>query len=48
MISEIPVDMIIDTGAFDIIDEMAYHKVNYTGKVALQPSTKRQFAYGSK
>ena len=49
MISEIPVDMIIDTGAsIDILDEMAYCKVNYNGKITLQPSTKRLFAYGSK
>ena len=33
MISEIPVDMIIDTGAsVNILDETAYRKVNYSGK----------------
>ena len=49
MINEIPVDMIIDTGAsIDILDETAYHKVNYSGKITLKPSTKRLFAYGSK
>ena len=33
MINEIPVDMIIDTGAsIDILDETAYRKVNYSGK----------------
>ena len=32
MISEILVDMIINTGAsIDIVDETAYHKVNYSG-----------------
>ena len=47
MINEI--DMIIDTGAsIDILDETAYHKVNYSGKITLQPSTKRLFAYGFK
>ena len=46
MISEIPVDMIIDTGtSIDILDEMAYRN---GGKITLQPSTKRLFAYGSK
>ena len=41
MINEIPVDMIIDTGAsIDILDETAYRKVNYNGKIILQPSTK--------
>ena len=49
MINEIPVDMIIDTGAsIDILDETAYHKVNCSGKITLQPSTKQLFAYGSK
>ena len=49
MISEIPVDMIINTGiSIDILDETAYHKVNYSGKITLQPSTKRSLAYGSK
>ena len=49
IINEIPVDMIIDTGAsIDILDETAYCKVNYSGKITLQPSTKRLFAYGSK
>ena len=48
MISEIPVDMIIDTGAsIDILDETTYRKFNYSGKITLQPSTKRLFAYGS-
>ena len=41
--------MIIDTGAsIDILDETAYHKVNYSGKITLKPSTRRLFAYGSK
>ena len=36
MIGEIPVDMIIDTGAsIDILDETAYRKVNYSGKITL-------------
>ena len=49
MINEIPVDIIIDTGAsIDILDETAYHKVNYSGKITLKPSTKRLFAYVSK
>ena len=47
MISEIPVGMVINTGAsIDILDETAYLKVNYSGKITLQPSTKRLFAYG--
>ena len=49
MINEIPVDMIIDTGAsIDILDETAYHKFNYSRKITLKPSTKQLFAYGSK
>ena len=49
MISEIPVGMVINTGAsIDILDETAYLKVYYSGKITLQPSTKRLFAYGSK
>ena len=49
MINEIPVDMIINTGAsVDILDETAYRRVNYNGKIILQPSTKRLFVYGSK
>ena len=46
MISEILVDMIIDTGAsIDFPDETAYHKVNYSGKLL---SNQRLFAYESK
>ena len=49
MISEIPVDMIIDTGAsINILDETTYRKLNYSGKITLQPSTKQLFVYGSK
>ena len=34
VINEIPVDMIINTGAsIDILDEMVYHKVNYSGNI---------------
>ena len=36
IINEIPVNMIIDTGAsIDILDETAYHKVNHSGKITL-------------
>ena len=47
-INEIPIDMIIDTGAsIDILDETAYKKINHDSQITLQPSTKRLFAYGS-
>ena len=43
MINNIPIEMIINTGAStDIVDEMACHKVT------LQPSIKQLFACGSK
>ena len=43
------VQMIIDTGAStDILDEDAYHRINQQQDIALQPTTKRLFAYGSK
>ena len=47
-INKVPIDMIVDTGAsIDILDEIAYDKVNHSGNIILQPSTKRLFAYGS-
>ena len=49
MINEIPIYMIKDTGAsIDILDETAPYKVNHSGKITLQPLTKRLFEYGSK
>ena len=48
MINKIPVDMIINTGtSIDIVDEMAYRKVNYNRKITFQYS-RRLAAYGSK
>ena len=45
-INEIPIDMMIDTGAsIDIMDKTAYKKTNHDGQITLQPSTKRLFAY---
>ena len=40
-INEIPIDMIIDTGAsIDILDKTAYKKINHDGQITLQPLTK--------
>ena len=47
-INEITVNMIIDTGAsIDILDESAYDKVNHSGNITLQPSSKQLFTYES-
>jgi len=46
-INNIPIDMIIDTGAsIDILDESAYEKAHLHDNTLLTPSPKCLFAYG--
>ena len=47
-INNVDVEMVIDTGAStDIIDEVAFEKINRNQNITLRPTTKRLFAYGS-
>ena len=47
-INDVEIEMIVDNGAsMDILDKTTFHKVNHNKDIALQPMTKRLFAYGS-
>ena len=47
-IGDIPINMIIDTGAsIDILDKPTYHKIHQHNNISLIPSTNCLFVYGS-
>ena len=47
-VNDVDIEMIVDTGAsMDILDESAFQTINRNKEIALQPTTKRLFAYGS-
>ena len=47
-VNDVEIEMIVDTGATtDVLDESTFHKVNHNKEIALQPTTKHLFAYGS-
>ena len=44
----IPIEMIVDTGASTYtLDEDTFNQINYSNGVALEPTAKKLFAYGS-